>query len=217
VNDLASLQNIINFLNRKYPNHGESNANIVNDLQDIHLDIYLKMQRLSNTFEIEEIDSVANQLEYELPDEIKVENIIQLLVSTNTEGTEFDKYEYRGIADVNVYGRYFGRASEGKIFIRENGQALRFDDLTIKIYYYRVPEELTDDDLDQVPELDTRYHDLLKYKIIHEIASQGHNPNTDIANFWLGKYNEKMKTVMSDLENNLHHSYNKIPEQKERW
>lgn len=214
---MATLQDIIDFLNRKYPNHGELNANIIKDLQDIHLDIYLRLQRLSNLYEIEEIDTVADQLEYDLPEYIEVENIIELLVSTDEEGTNFEKYSYRGTRDSNPLGRYYGRAAEGKIFIRNDQKAIRFDDLKIKIKYYRTPEELTSTSLTQVPELDLKYHDLLKYRIVHEIASQGHNPNIDIANYWRSRYDEKMRTVMYDLETNNMTAYNRIPEQKERW
>jgi hypothetical protein len=214
---LATLQDIIDFLDRKLPNHGESNANIVKDLQDIHLDIYLKLQRLSNTFEIEEMDSVADQLEYDLPTGVEIENIIELLVSTNESTDEYETYSYRGTKDSNIMGRYYGRAEEGKIFIRNDQQALRFDDLVIKIKYYKTPTALSVSTLTQVPDLDSKYHDLLKYKIVSEIASQGHDPNIEVANYWRSRYDEKLRTVLSDLEINNLTAYNQIPEQKERW
>ena len=214
---MATLQEIIDFLDRKLPNHGELDANIVLDLQDIHLDIYTRLQRLSNKYETYQKESVAEQLHYSLPDYIKIENIIEILVSTTTQGIDFDTYSYRGTEDYNAYGNFYGRATNGLIFIKKDLEALQTTGLKININYFRYPTTLTSVDLTQVPELDANYHELLKYRIVSEIAAQGHNPDVEIADYWRSRYDEKFRTVMSDIESNLQHAYTKSPEQRERW
>ena len=214
---MATLQDIINFLNRKYPNHGESNANIVSDLDMIHKDIYLRLQRLSNEFDIKEIESVNNQMIYNLPDGIKMADIFALKVSIDTDETEYETYRYRGIGEVLTEGRYYGRSSNGTFYIVKNRVPLNQDGLKIHIYYYKKPAELDVDDLEQVPDLDEDYHDLLKFGIVQAIASQGHNPDIEIANYYQQKFDEKFAIVSKEIESRNLSSYIGIPQQREVW
>jgi hypothetical protein len=214
---LATLQGIIDYLNRKYPSHGESDANIVKDLQDLHVDIFMQLRRLINNFSIYQVSSVNNQLIYNLPTGIRMEDIFDVLVSTDTAGTIFEKYEYRGYQEDLIFGRYYGRASGETFYVMKDTAPLRADNLKIHLYYYPRPTPLDSSDLTQVPDLDEDYHDLLKFGIVQAIASQGHNPDIDIANYYQQKYDEKFANVKKHIDERLYFSNLNNAQQKEWW
>lgn len=222
---MATLKDFIDFLDRKFPNHGETNGNIIKDIQDIHTDIFLRLKRLTNEFKTYEKETVAGQLHYTLPSQMRVENINEVLVSTDTIGTNFETYSYRGIEESNVYGRYYGRATNGLIFIKKNQEAIKTSGFKIHINYFPRPTDFvfvdednpTDTELLQVPELDTDFHDLLKFGIVQAMASQGSNPDADIANYWQQEFDEKMILVTREMQDRLLSSPLHISQVKERW
>jgi len=214
---LATLQGIINFLNRKYPNHGESNANIINDLDMIHKDIYLRLRRLSNNYDIYEFDTVADLLYYYIPVHMKIEDIEKVMVSIDILGTRFEAYSVRGLKDSLIFGRYYGRGADGTLFLMKDTKAITQTGLKVHLYYFARPTDLNPDNLTQVPDLDEDYHDLLKFGIVQEMASQGHNPDTEIANYYQQKFDEKFDRVKKDIESKLKKVSLKIPQVEERW
>jgi hypothetical protein len=214
---MATLQQIIDFLNRKYPSHGESNANIVLDLDRIHKDVYMRLRRLSNDYKTHDIDTIADQRDYALPTTFKIEDVNKVEVSLDEDGTQWESYEYRGVADIDINGRYYGRAKDGKIFIIKDTRAITADNLIIRLYYFPRPVDLTTVSLAQVPELDVDYHDLLNFGIVQEMASQGHNPDIEIANYYQQKFDEKLQTIKSDISGKLSKAPLRIPQVKERW
>ena len=223
---LANLQQIIDFLNRKYPDHGETTANIILDIDDIHKDIYMRLRRLSNAYDIYEMETVANQLYYDISDtEFNVYNIEELKVSMDSSGKVFEGYKYRGSQDTRIYGRRWGRGADNTIFIMKDDNAVHISGLKIHIYYFKRPATLsfadknnvTEAELEQVPDLDEDYHDLLKFGIVQAIASQGHNPDIEIANYYQQKFDEKFAIVSKEIESRNLSSYIRIPQQREVW
>jgi hypothetical protein len=214
---LATLQEIINFLNRKYPSHGESNANIVLDLDMIHKDIYMQLRRLSNRYDIYEFNTVANQMYYTIPQNFRIEDIEKVMVSVDAQGTTFEEYRLRGLKDDNIDGRFYGRGADGTLFLVYDKKAINKTGLKVHLYYFVRPTDLDSSDLSQVPDLEEDYHDLLKFGIVQEIASQGHNPDIEIANYYQQKFEEKLMKVKSDIENKLQNAPLRIAQQKEWW
>ena len=67
----------------------------------------------------------------------------------------------------------------------------------IRIYYFRTPNTLTA--TTDTPQLEDQYHNLLKYGLISMIASQGHNPDTQIADYYQRKFDEQFMIVEQNI------------------
>jgi hypothetical protein len=199
---MPTIQQIIDYADRKFEN-SVSDANKILDLDDIHTRLFVKIQRLKHDVEFEDMDTtIADQATYSLPTKCHIENIVTDGISvsqsvTITTSTEWDKFTYAGLNDDIESGNYFMNAGNGDIAIFKDGEPLQTTGLTIRVFFYKRPTALTS--VSQVPELDTDYHDLLKYKLIQMIASEGHSPNQEIANYWENEYQEYLKEVMDDL------------------
>lgn len=214
---MATLQSIINYLNRKYPNHGETNENIVEDLDMIHKEVFMDLTRLSNEYQIYEFNTVANQLYYTLPADIRIDDIEKVMVSLDAQGSDFEQHFIRGLKDDNIFGRFYGRGANNTIYLMYDKEPIDKSSLKVHLYYFPRPTDLDYNDLSQVPDLDTDYHDLLKFGIVQSLASQGHNPDIEIANYYQAKYDEKLFKVKNDIENKLNYTPLRIPQTKEWW
>lgn len=193
------VQQIIDFADRKY-NNQETSANKIIDLDGIHKDVYVKIARLKNDYEIYEADTIADQLTYSLPSNCTIDNIITIKVSqstTITASTEWDTHEYAALTDNVDTGYYYSRATDSVFALVKDGAAINTAGLSIRIFYYKTPNALSA--VADTPELDSDYHDLLKYALIQTLASQGQNPDTEVADYWQKKYDEFMQDVKESL------------------
>lgn len=206
---MPSVQLICDYADRKYPN-SETDANKVSDLNDIHKRIFVKIARLKNELEPFESVTIANQLTYSLPSDCSVDNIVSVKVSQSTTidtSTEWDEYEFAGLKDDTTSGYYWGDAGNSKIALLEDDLPISTAGLSIRIFYYRSPNALSSSNMSAVPELDENYHDVLKFQLVSELASQGQSPDTEIADFWQRKADE----FLAEVEKNLLKRYNKAP------
>ncbi|MFA4854185.1 MAG: hypothetical protein WC616_02410 [Candidatus Omnitrophota bacterium] len=215
---MPSIQQIVDFVDRKYPN-SETDANKVSDLNDIHKRVYVKMSRLKNETEKYEITSIASQLTYNLPADGKIDDVALVLVPqsiTITASTEWEECEFAGIKDDTTTGYYYGDGGNGLISFLYDDLPIATAGLSIRLFYWKRPNALSSADMSATPELDEDYHDVLKFQLVSELASQGHNPDTEIADFWQRKADEFLR----DIETNLSERYNKTPTQScqaEEW
>jgi len=213
---MSAVQQIIDYADRKFPN-SETDANKIIDLDDLHKKAYVQIARLKNDYEIYETETIADQLTYSLPSNCTIDNIISIRVSqstTITASTIWDTYEYAGLNDKIDNGYFYGRATSSVVALTKLGLPIGTDGLSIRIFYYRTPVSLSA--VTDTPELDSDYHDLLKYGLIQTIAAQGHNPDTEIADYWQKKYDE----FMEDVKESLGDRYNSAPSsynQNEEW
>lgn len=208
---MPTIQEIINYAERKY-HSSETDINKVSDLNDLHIKIYVKIARLKNEYKVYETTTGENQLIYSLPDNCSIDNIITVKISQSTEINSFtawDECDYAGLKDNTESGFYYGDAGDNKIAIIQDGLPITTEGLAIAIFYFNKPAALTSGNMSAIPELHSDYHDLLKYGLIQELASQGHNPDTEIADYWQARYDDFMK----DVEANLSDKYNKAPTQ----
>lgn len=67
-------------------------------------------------------------------------------------------------------------------------------------YYDRPPTEITTLNLDESPTLEVNYHDLMVYALIQELASQGNNPDAEIADFYQVKYDEFFDEIKDSVK-----------------
>jgi hypothetical protein len=222
---VSTVQNIIDFADRKYPN-SETDANKVSELNDIHTEIFVKIARLKNEYTYSEDTTAASQLIYELPTDCTVDNIIAIRVSKSTtivtpeiewSTDEWDTFEYAGLNDDITTGYYYGFSAEtnvgevvcGTYSLIKDGLPIATKGLTIRLFYYKKPTALSEESMSDIPELHEDYHSLLKYGLIQSLASQGHNPDVEIADYWQKKYDE----FMGDVIKNLSDRYSKTPTQ----
>lgn len=206
---MSTIQEILTYVDRKYPNQ-ETTANKVIDLNDIHKNIYTKISRLKNAYETYETDTIADQLTYSLPSDCTIDNVIGIKVSastTITNSTKWNDFVFAGLNDDINQGYFWGYGGSDVFSLAYNGLPLTTAGLSIRIFYYIEPDELSSSALTVAPELDEYYHSLLKYALIQELASQGQNPDTDIADYWQAKYDDFMKEV----EDSLNEKYNQNP------
>lgn len=215
---MPTIQQIIDYVDRKYPN-SETDANKVSDLNDSHKRVFVSLARLKSETEKYEDTTIANQLTYNLPSDCHIDDVALVKVSQTTEissSTEWDTFEFAGIKDDVSVGNYYGDGGNGLISLVQDDLPITTAGLSIRIFYYKRPNALSSSDMDATPELDEDYHDVLKFQLIAELASQGHNPDTEIANFWQAKADEFLR----EIEESLSDRYNKAPTQScqaEEW
>ena len=208
---------IFAWVDRKYPN-SESTANKVIDLNEIHKEVYIRLKRLKHEYEEHEDLTVANQLEYTLPTDCTIDNIISVQVSDDadvTSATEFTEYEYAGLKDYLDNGYYYTFSPDGKYLLSDLGEAVSTAGKVIKILYYETPTAISA--AGNTPELDSQYHMLLCYGMVQTLAAQGHNPDTEIADYYQRKFDEyfmQIETDLSDKFNSTPATYNQV---KEWW
>jgi hypothetical protein len=195
----------VDYAKRKCPSL-ETDANLVIDLNDIHTELFVKLKRLSAQYEQYEASTVADQPAYTLPTGCKFENIIKVQVGTSSENTDYDEYKYAPIVTDIAAGNFYVQGTEGTYFLFQDELAINEAGRSIRIFYYPRPTEFTSSDMTVVPDLDEDYHNYLKYRLIAEIASQGNNPRTQIADYWQRKADE----FLADITRSLSDRFNAI-------
>ena len=66
-------------------------------------------------------------------------------------------------------------------------------------YYDRTPTTIAIANLSESPTLEADYHDLLVFALIQELASQGDNPDTEIADYYQRKYDEFLNDIKESI------------------
>lgn len=214
-----TLQEILNYVDRKKPN-SESNANKVIDLNKLQLEIFTKLNALSYNVKMATDTTVADQSEYDLPTNCRIENVRFIEVETYEDSGEYDKYYYDGPQEEVIrLDKIFKRGSTNlKYSLLDDQSYLGAADLTIKVYYYPRPSLLSAGTLGATPDLEEEYHPLLCYGLIVELCNQGNYPDVEMANYYQSKYDEFFRDVISNLENNNIGSGSlRVKEVKERW
>jgi hypothetical protein len=220
---LPTVAEIITFAKRKTKESGsETDANLIIDLDGIQDEIYLELNKYRlafSYFDIYSTLSVAGTLNYTLPVDCKVENIQSIQMSQNTsidDDTEWDTFEYAGIDDDITTGYIWGKGSEsGKIALSVDGGTIQTDGLTIRIFYLPTPTQITA--TTQTPDLDKMYHNLYKYALVQDLASQGDNPDTAIADYYQRKYDDLMQKVKDDLADKYFACPDRVHQADEIW
>lgn len=208
---------IFAWVDRKYPNQ-ESTANKVIDLNQIHKEVYVRLKRLKHEYSTHEDITVADQLEYTLPTDCTIDNVIAIYVSSSTDvetSTDFDEYTYAGLKDTLDNGRYYTFSPSGKYLLGDYGEAISTAGLVIKILYFSTPTTISEEA--NTPDLDTQYHMLLCYGMVQTLAAQGHNPDVEIADYYQAKFDEYFNAIsdnLSDKFSSAPTNYNRV---KEWW
>jgi hypothetical protein len=211
---MPTVRAIIDWVDRKVHN-SETDANKIIDLNGIQDEIFVRLSRLRHDHEIYTDTTVADQLSYNLPSNCTIDNIICIKVSTDSGATDWDTYEYAGLLTDTTTGKYYGIGTSSTYILLDDDAAISTAGLSIRIFYYKTPAALTA--VTDTPELYSQYHNLLKYALCQSIASQGANPDTEIADYWEKKYNEFFDMVEANLTEKFNSAPATTTQLKEVW
>ena len=210
---MATVREIIDYAKRKFPSD-ETDANCVIDLNDIQAEIYLAIKKSSNIYTTVVIESVAAQEDYDLPANCKIEDIIKLEVA-DIDG----EFSFIGFKDDTDFGNFYLRsttATKFKLLIDDAAITTTGTDITVSYYARPIALLSTTPGLAASPLLDSDYHALYKYALVNRLASQGNNPDTEIADFYQKKYDELLGDVFRDMSDKFNNAPTRRPEAKER-
>ena len=208
---------IFAWVDRKYPN-SETSANKIIDLNQLHKEVYVRLKRLKHEYSTHEDITVADQLEYTLPTDCTIDNVIAIYVASSVDvetTTDFDEYTYAGLKDTIDNGQHYTFSPSGKYLLADEGEAISTAGLVIKILYFKTPTAITA--VGNTPDLDAQYHMLLCYGMVQTLAAQGHNPDTEIADYYQNKYDEYFKTIEDDLSDKFNTAPTNLIQTKEWW
>jgi hypothetical protein len=224
---MSTVQEIIDWVDRKYPDHGETDANLIKDLNDMHKEVFTKISRVKHDQEIWSFQTVTDPEplpSYDLADDCTIDLITSVKVSKSASPSTVDDYytyDYAGLNDdIDVGGYYFdgGKNQDtgvNKIGLSYNGDIIQVPDLEVRVYYNKRPNELTS--VSDTPNLNPDYHTLLKYALTSSVASQGHNPDTEIADFYQKKFDEFFKDIQEDISGRYNQNPNRTNQADEWW
>lgn len=191
---------IIQYIRERYPKVNNTtnypDSLFITDLDLIHKEEYVKFKRLKHRYTVDQtVYTLPNQLEYTLPANCTIENIIHLEIA----GQEYEFAD--GEQDISIGHYYRYGSTDTSIEIWVDGAAIKDEnDLQITIKFYPEPTPLTL--ATQTPELESKYHNLLIYRLFARIASIGENPDADIANYWETTYMEKYAEAEKQFQAN---------------
>ena len=216
---MPTVQQIINYADRYYPN-SISDANCLIDIDTIHKAVYNKIIRFKNIFELNTSYTVADQLTYTLPTDCLPENIIKIEISKDVTGsidddTVWQEYEFKTLVENIDSGYIWGVVNETTVIFAVDGEPIDTSNYEIRYYYYPNPTALTA--VTDTPDLDAEYHDLLYYGLIQAMASQGQNPDFEVANYWQAKYDERMLQIEKGMKERLESAPIEPEQLESRW
>lgn len=208
---------IINYAELMYPrcnDISENNQLII--LNQLITEIHNKMLRVNRSYTYVDTDTVADQPNYSLASNCKAEDIIKVVVSKDLtvdidSNTEWDEYEYVGVLDDFdlTTGKYY-TTQGGSVFLFDDGSPPDTAGYNIRVYYYATPSSLTA--TTDTPEINSKFHNLLIYGLIQNVASMGDNPETEIADYWQKRFDEELMTA----QNNMSDQFNSAPLQSQQ-
>lgn len=214
---MATVAQIISFVEKIYPRANDVvEADQITFLNQVLDETYNKMLRVNQNYAYSDTDTVADQPNYSLPSDCTADNVIKIMVSKDLtvdidSATEWDEYEYIGVLDdFDLSSGQYYSTQGGSIYIFSNGLPPTTSGYNIRIYYYATPSTLTA--TTDTPEINSKFHNLLKYGLISLVASMGDNPETEIADFWQRKYDEELITA----QNSMSDKFNKAPLQSQQ-
>lgn len=179
----TTAEQLINDIDKRYPNTYSTDEKItwINDtMREIYKDIAVQ--------EYYSFTTVKGQTIYTLPEDCAIEFIKNVEISskaktaTNSDWGHFKSLK-NSLRDQEMFEPSYYDGTEGTIgiFPKPTGS------YKVNIYYNKRPKMITS--LGDSIELDDRYTDLVKFKVLSIIAMSGHNPDIEIANQYILLYN----------------------------
>jgi hypothetical protein len=214
-----TVAEIIAFADRKFPN-SVSDADCIIDINIIHKEVYNQIIRLKNIYALYTSYTVSSQLTYSFPSDCLPENVIKIEVSDDITGsittdTLWQEYERKTLNENVDSGYVWGVIDSSTIIMAVDGAAIDTSNYEIRFFYYPSPTAITA--TTDTPQLDAEYHDLLCYALVQTLASQGQNPDTEIANYWQQKFDERFEKIKKRLKERYENAPIIDEQMESRW
>jgi hypothetical protein len=146
-----------------------------------------------------EFDTIAGQAIYSLPSDCKPDMIKSIQVSNSTviDGTEtYTTYDYAGPDDeLTGYQWYNALDNIGLYPVPSSDSGGGYN---VKITYEKSPTQLSTNTLSTVPDINTEYQDILKWRVLRDIAASGDAPDVELANNYQRNYDEISHKIRQD-------------------
>lgn len=179
---------LANRVNTEYPNNGfifKTSVEYNTQLQQGFIDlINSSLSRADNIIlldDIYEFPTIAGQALYELPTNCEQSNVKEIT------------REYGNNLPMRCRWAREGEIMEGNRYFNGYGNTIGLfpvppvDGQKITVFFKRTPRKVIDEG-DPI-EVKDKYIDMLVYFIVSEMASSGSNPDIEIANNYIAKYN----------------------------
>jgi hypothetical protein len=214
---VATVREIIDYAKLVYPRVSDiSDADIITLINQLIDEVYNKLLRATWAFSKESILSISGQASYQLPTLCSPDNIISVMVSDDVDGIKWTEYNFVGILDdVSVESDNVYMLDGDKILLFSSGEPIGIDSLIINISYYKTPSSVSS--INDIPSIEVKYHNLLKYGLIQLSACCGDNPETAIADYWQRKFDEELNTAKSNLSDKFDSAPLKTMELEGYW
>jgi len=197
---MATVAQIISFAREVIPQATTAiiaDALCIPHINDIAIEEYLKLGQLEDYITTDKsITTVANQIEYDLPNKCSLKNIESVKVYISADYPV--EYELADNTTDLSCGNYYRYGSlKTKIKLLNYGVAISAAGLEVEIEYYPTPTALTL--VTQTPELDELYHSLIKYRFANRLASFKEVVDIDAANHWQAEYDNYWNAISADM------------------
>lgn len=184
---MITAYQLIQRVNTEYPNNGfiydaeiTHESRIHQGFIDYINSALLRMESIVLLDEIYEFPTIAGQSVYELPLNCKLENIEEVTRMCGMTSVRLrwarDSERMFGMRYFNGYGNTIGLYPVPT----QDGDK-------ITIFFKRTPRPVKT--VDDPIEIQDKWIDLLVYSVVADMASGGSNPDTEIANNYIARYN----------------------------
>ena len=179
----TTANQLITDIDVRYPNTYSSSDKIrwINDtMKEIYKDLAIQDFYCFNT--------IKGQNLYTLPENCSIDNIKNIEISTKAKTvTNSDWGDFKALRSATrnekMHEPSYYDATEGLLGL----YPVPTGTYRINVFYNKKPKMVTS--VDDYIELDDRYVDFVKYKVLSIIAMSGHNPDIEIANEYILLYN----------------------------
>lgn len=179
----------------QYSTNSFPDATVIGWMNDTQNEIWKWM---SSTDQYQ-FSTIAGQALYTIPDDMRLDRIQSVQVSDSTviDGTEgYLTYVFAGQDDELVGNQYFDAL--GEIGLYPVPSTAAGTGHSVKITYEPRPVQLSTSTLATVPSLDADYQDILKWRVLRDIARSGRDPDTDLANNYQADYDALFARIKLD-------------------
>lgn len=167
--------------------------------------------------EIYEFDTIAGQALYNLPSDCPFDMLksVQVSNSTTIDGTEtYTTYKYAGPDDELSGSQYYDALGQIGIYPTPTSDGAGYN---VKITYEASPTQLSTNTLSTVPSINTEYQDILKWRVLKDMAGSGNNPDTALVAYYQGLYNELYRRIKTDYYKRKHRKPRETWNYKAGW
>ena len=194
---MPSVQQLLNDIavRLQYSTSSFPDATVVGWMNDTQNEIW---KWLASTDQFQ-FTTIAGQATYDMASDMRIDRIqsVQVSASTVIDGTEqYLTYAFAGQDDQLVGNQWFDALGQIGLYpVPSTGTG---DGYNVKITYEPRPVQLSTSTLTTIPSLDEDYQDILKWRVLRDIARSGRDPDVDLANNFQADYDAILDRIKMD-------------------